>query len=45
LHLIFRDENFCTALLLAAREGYANIVKVLMDNYGEVNQSDKIKVI
>lgn len=41
---IFRDENYCTALLLAASKGHVKVMKLLIENLAEVNVSDKLKV-
>ena len=39
-----RDENYCTALILAASKGHVKVMKLLMENLAEVNVSDKLKV-
>ena len=40
----YRDENSCTALLLASRRGEAKVMSILLDNYADVNATDKLKV-
>ncbi|WAQ95707.1 TRPA1-like protein [Mya arenaria] len=40
-----RDENYCTALILAASKGHVKVMQLLIDNFAEVNACDKIKVV
>ena len=42
--LTFRDENGCTALLIASRRGDVRILKILLDYYSDINAIDKQKV-
>lgn len=40
----FRDENLCTVLSIAAREGHVKIMKILLEHYADINTKDKLKV-
>lgn len=40
----FRDENLCTVLGIAAREGHVKIMKILLEHYADINTKDKLKV-
>lgn len=44
LLFIFRDENYCTALILAASKGHVKVINLLIDDLAEVNVCDKLKV-
>ena len=44
LFVIFRDENYCTALILAASKGHVKVIHHLIENMAEANVSDKLKV-
>ena len=39
-----RDDEHCTALMLAAAAGHAIVMKILLDNHASVNEVDKMKV-
>ena len=41
---ICRDENYCTAMILAASKGHVKVIHHLIENMAEVNVSDKLKV-
>lgn len=40
----FRDENLCTVLSIAARDGHVKIMKILLEHYADINTKDKLKV-
>jgi len=40
-----RDDEHCTALMLAAAAGHAVVMKILLDNHASVNEVDKMKVL
>lgn len=40
-----RDDEHCTALMLAAAAGHTVVMKILLDNQASVNDVDKMKVI
>ena len=44
LMLASRDDEHCTALMLAAAAGHALVMKILLDNHASVNEVDKMKV-
>ena len=39
-----RDDEHCTALMLAAAAGHTAVMKILLDNHASVNDVDKMKV-
>jgi len=41
---VVRDDEHCTALMLAAETGQALVMKILLDNHASVNDVDKMKV-
>jgi len=41
---VIRDDEHCTALMLAAAAGHALVMKILLDNHASVNEVDKMKV-
>ena len=41
---MIRDDEHCTALMLAAAAGHALVMKILLDNHASVNEVDKMKV-
>ena len=40
---VCRDDEHCTALMLAAGEGHTLVMKILLDNHAGVNDVDKMK--
>ena len=42
--VVVRDDEHCTALMLAAAAGHALVMKILLDNHASVNEVDKMKV-
>ena len=40
----FRDEHSATPLMVAAKAGHAKVVKLLLQNYAEIDATDKLKV-
>jgi Ankyrin repeat len=41
---LIRDDEHCTALMLAAAAGHTAVMKILLDNHASVNDVDKMKV-
>lgn len=41
---LIRDDEHCSALMLAANTGQSSVMKVLLDNHASVNEVDKMKV-
>ena len=39
-----RDDEHCTALMLAGAQGHAAVMKILLDNQAHVNDTDKLRV-
>ena len=39
-----RDDEHCTALMLAALEGHTIVMRYLLDNHASVNDVDKMRV-
>ena len=42
--IFYRDDEHCTALILAANSGHVSVMKILLDNHASVNDCDKMKV-
>jgi len=44
VHVLCRDDEHRTGLMLAAAEGHIPVMKILLDNQAAVNDGDKMKV-
>ena len=41
---VCRDDEHCTAMMLAAAKGHSLVMRILLDNQASVNDNDKMKV-